>query len=123
MAVSVSQPTTVCSRACSSNVCEPEDNPFSAGDYDFEVRGKQGQSQAETDVETQNHMQVVEFTCTKQWNVANISNDVLDPGIINPEETAKITVELCNPIFLNGNVIVSLSTDNGVTGTISGTAT
>jgi hypothetical protein len=55
--------------------------------------------------------------------VVNISNDVLDPGIINAEETAKITVELCNPIFLNGNVVVSLSTDNGVTGTISGTAT
>jgi archaellum component FlaF (FlaF/FlaG flagellin family) len=96
---------------------------FPAGDYDFEVRGKQGQSQAETDVETQNHMQVVEFTCTKQWNVVNISNDVLDPGIINSEETAKIEVQLCNPIFPNGNVVVSLSTDNGITATIGGIAT
>jgi archaellum component FlaF (FlaF/FlaG flagellin family) len=96
---------------------------LSAGNHLFEVMGKEGQNQAETDTETQHHMQVVEFTCTKQWNVVNISNDVLDPGIINSEETAKIAVELCNPIFPNGNVVVSLSTDNGVTGTISGTAT
>lgn len=96
---------------------------LSAGDHDFEVRGKEGQAEAETDTQTQHHMQVVEFTCTKQWNVANISNDVLDPGIINPEETAKITVELCNPIFQNGDIIVSLSTNNGITGTVSGTAT
>lgn len=96
---------------------------LSAGDHEFDVRAKEGQGGAIIDTETQSHMQVVEFTCTKQWNVANISNDVLDPGIINSEETAKITVELCNPIFPNGNVVVSLSTDNGVTGTISGTAT
>ena len=96
---------------------------LSAGDHDFEVRGKEGQVEAETDTQTQHHMQVVEFTCTPQWNLVNISNDVLDPGIINPDETAKLTVELCNPIFNNGNVVVSVSTDNGITGTVSGTAT
>ena len=96
---------------------------LSEGLHTFEVRGKEAESGAETDTATQSHMQVIEFPCTKQWNVVNISNDVLDPGIINSEETAKIVVELCNPIFSNGNVIVSVSTDNGVTATIGGTAT
>ncbi len=68
-------------------------------------------------------MQVIEFPCIKQWNIVSISIDVLDPKLINSEETAKISVELCNPIFSNGNVIVSVSTDNGVTATISGIAT
>ena len=78
---------------------------LSAGNHDFEVRGKEGQAGAETDTETQSHMQVMEFTCTKQWNLASILNDVLDPGILNPEETARVSVELCNPIFLNGSSV------------------
>ena len=96
---------------------------LSAGLHTFNVHGKEGTVGAAMNTPTQRHMQVVEFPCTKQWNVVNISNDVLDPGIINPEETAKIAVELCNPIFDSGNVVVSVSTDNGATSTISGIAT
>jgi len=99
------------------------DTGLSAGTYLFEVMGKEGKGGAQTDIQTQSHMQVVEFPCIKQWNIVSFTNDVLDPGLINTDETAKITVELCNPIFSNGNVIVSVSTDNGVTATISGIAT
>ena len=99
------------------------DTGLSAGSHLFEVMGKEGDPDAETDTQTQSHMQVVEFSCIKQWNIVSITNDVLDPGLLNSEETAKISVKLCNPIFSNGNVIVSVSTDNGVTATISGIAT
>jgi len=99
---------------------------LSAGLHTFDVRGKENnliEPGADTDTATISHMQVIEFPCIKQWNILSITDDVLDPGLINPEETAKISVELCNPIFDNGNVVVSLSTDNGITGTINGIAT
>ena len=71
----------------------------------------------------QRHMQVVEFPCAKKWQKVSITNDLLDPGILNTDEIAQICITLNNPIFSNGIVIVSISTDNGITATISGITT
>ena len=50
-----------------------------------------------------------------QWRIDNIVVDVLDPDIINSDETAQITASLTYPIFSGGNVAVVVSTDKGVT--------
>ncbi len=52
-----------------------------------------------------------------EWVVYQIQNDLLDPRIVNKGETADIAVNLSNQIFAGGDVIVSISTDNGVTAT------
>ena len=49
------------------------------------------------------------------WVINNISNDIIDPQIINNEESANMVARLSYPIFANGDVIVSISTDRGVT--------
>ncbi len=61
--------------------------------------------------------QVVQFPrqLLSQWEISNILIDVLDPGIINSDETAQITVRLTYPIFSGGNLAVVVSTDKGVT--------
>lgn len=50
-----------------------------------------------------------------QWKITNILGDVLDPDIINADETAQITASLTYPIFSGGNLAVVISTDKGVT--------
>lgn len=52
-----------------------------------------------------------------EWVVYQIQNDVLDPRIVNKGETADIAVNLSNQIFAGGDLIISISTDNGVTAT------
>ncbi len=60
--------------------------------------------------------QVVQFPrVPSQWEISNILNDILDPDIINSDETAQITASLTYPIFSGGNVAVVVSTDKGVT--------
>jgi len=49
-----------------------------------------------------------------QWKISNILVDVLDPDIINQDETAQITASLTYPIFSGGNFAVVVSTDYGV---------
>ena len=50
-----------------------------------------------------------------EWVINDITNDIIDPRILNNEEVVNIAVKLSNDIFVNGNVIVSISADNGVT--------
>lgn len=60
--------------------------------------------------------QVVQFPRgALQWEISNILNDIIDPDIINSDETAQITASLTYPIFSGGNVIVVVSTDKGIT--------
>jgi len=114
-----------------SNTVEPSshtvlwaDTGLSAGPHTWDMQFKEpSQSGCIVDIEMQRHMQVVEFPCAKKWQKVSITNDLLDPGILNTDEIAQICITLNNPIFSNGNVIVSVSTDNGVTATISGIAT
>lgn len=47
------------------------------------------------------------------WNIEDISNDAIDPDIINNNETAKIRAKTSYQILDNGDVYVTLSTDNG----------
>jgi len=69
-----------------------------------------GQPQEHTFQATQFPRQV-----PSQWKITNILVDVLDPDIINADETAQITVSLTYPIFSGGNLAVVVSTDKGVT--------
>lgn len=50
-----------------------------------------------------------------QWTIDRISNDLLDPKILNPPESAQLCIKLSNPVFLNGNVNVVITTDVGKT--------
>ncbi len=60
--------------------------------------------------------QVVQFPrVPSQWEITNIVGDIIDPGIINTDETAQITASLTHPIFAGGNLAVIVSTDKGVT--------
>ena len=68
--------------------------------------------------QTQNYrFSVVEFPkeqIISQWNVIGITNDIWDPEILNTDEVAQISVQLPNQIFANGEVIVVISSENGV---------
>ena len=62
--------------------------------------------------------QITQFPrVTSQWEISNILNDILDPDIINSDETAQITASLTYPIFSGGTVAIVVSTDKGVTST------
>jgi archaellum component FlaF (FlaF/FlaG flagellin family) len=50
----------------------------------------------------------------KKWNIADISNDHIDPNILNTEETAWIRAKTSYQIVDNGTMAVTFSTDNGV---------
>lgn len=50
-----------------------------------------------------------------QWKIFNILNDIIDPDILNSDETAQIRASLTYPIFSNGNLAVVVSTDQGIT--------
>jgi len=50
---------------------------------------------------------------TNDWIIGGITNDFLDPKIINAHEDAQICTKLSNPVYSNGNVQVIISTDFG----------
>jgi len=54
------------------------------------------------------------------WTIDSITNDQLNPGMLNRDESAEICSGLLYPIFSNGDISVILSTDKGI---ISSTAT
>jgi len=56
-----------------------------------------------------------------EWAINYITDDNLDPEILNANECAAITAKLSNPISSNGLLIITISTDNGIISTISQT--
>jgi len=50
---------------------------------------------------------------SKEWGITNLSNDILDPRLLNFQESASIRVELTYPIFVNGFLEITISSDNG----------
>jgi archaellum component FlaF (FlaF/FlaG flagellin family) len=56
---------------------------------------------------------------SSQWTIKSITTDTQDPGILNYLEEASVLAKLNYPIYPEGQVIVSVSTDNGVYGTSS----
>ncbi len=48
-----------------------------------------------------------------EWTFSCITYDHIDPGIINPNEYSEILAKLQHPIFANGLLEISLSSDNG----------
>lgn len=49
------------------------------------------------------------------WVISDITNDIIDPRIVNNEESANLVAKLSNQVFASGDVIVLISTDKGVT--------
>lgn len=49
-----------------------------------------------------------------EWCINQFVNDLQDPRILNEDEALKITGKLQYPIYPNGLLISSISTDNGV---------
>jgi hypothetical protein len=60
---------------------------------------------------------------TNNWLLNSVSNDYTDPNIINTNEGALICTKLAYPVYTNGDVKVTVSTDSGYTKTNSTTAT
>ncbi len=56
-----------------------------------------------------------------EWTINYIIDDNLDPQILNSNECASISAKLSNPIFSNGLLIITISTDNAITSTQSQT--
>ncbi len=53
-------------------------------------------------------------TNSGEWCLESVSNDNIDPGILNPGETATLSGDLNNKVHPTGGVvIVTISTDNG----------
>jgi hypothetical protein len=50
-----------------------------------------------------------------EWTISKLTNNLLEPTILNKDETAHICARLDNSVFTAGNVIVVLSTDLGKT--------
>ncbi|MBI1829092.1 MAG: hypothetical protein HY222_02025 [Thaumarchaeota archaeon] len=66
-----------------------------------------------------------ENTCTSnvdKWCITRFVNDLQDPQILNSNESVIIKCNLNSPIYTNGIVTVSVSTDNGVIASKSFTA-
>ena len=59
---------------------------------------------------------------TNKWTINSISSDYTDPDIINTNESALICTKLAYPIFANGVVEITVSTDGGRTANSSVTA-
>ena len=55
------------------------------------------------------------------WCINSISNDILDPEIVNDGESMSILSTVSEGILNGGIVIVVMSTDNGVVASLSGT--
>lgn len=60
---------------------------------------------------------------TNNWLLNSISNDYADPNLVNTNESALICTSLAYPVYANGDVKVTVSTDNGYTKSSSTTAT
>ena len=56
-----------------------------------------------------------------EWCIKTWTNDVLDPEILNNGETITIDVEVNNNIQINSDLIVIVSTPNGVVASITTT--
>ncbi len=54
-----------------------------------------------------------------EWTINYIIDDNLDPEILNSNECASITAKLSNPIFSDGILVITISTDNAVVSTQS----
>ena len=50
-----------------------------------------------------------------KWFITSYNNDILDPKLVNQDESIDICAKLIYPVFPGGSVIISLSTDLGVT--------
>jgi len=48
-----------------------------------------------------------------EWTMSCITYDYLDPGIVNSNEAPEILTKLQHPIFTNGFLQITMSTDNG----------
>ncbi len=48
-----------------------------------------------------------------EWTIDCITYDYLDPGIVNPNEAPEVLTKLQHPIFANGFLQITISTDNG----------
>jgi hypothetical protein len=57
-----------------------------------------------------------------EWWINDMTNDIIDPQIINNDEAANILLKLSNDVFTGGNVIVSITTNNGITSDAATTA-
>ncbi len=51
----------------------------------------------------------------KEWTINCLTYDLFEPNIINSHETAEILAKLMHPIFINGLLEISVSTDKGIT--------
>jgi flagellar protein FlaF len=54
-------------------------------------------------------------TAPNSWRIASIAPDVLDPGLLDPGETATITVTLGTPVDAGASNVVIFGAENGVT--------
>lgn len=59
---------------------------------------------------------------TNGWTIKSISSNYVDPDIINTNEEASICAKLAYPVYTNGFVQVTVSTDSGYAKTNSTTA-
>ncbi len=59
---------------------------------------------------------------TNEWMILNIVQDYVDPDIVNTNELASVCTKLAYPVYTNGLVQVTISTDVGYTKTNSTTA-
>ena len=59
----------------------------------------------------------------EEWIIGSIQTDILDPKILNSNEVARICTQLSNPIFTNGDVTITISSDIGTFANRSSTAT
>ena len=49
----------------------------------------------------------------KEWGIGGFTNDVLDPHLLNSQESAQIRAILSYPIFASGILEITISSDNG----------
>ena len=54
-----------------------------------------------------------------KWAISEISNDQIEPGILNPDELATVSGQLTFPIYPGGDISIILSTDRGFTASLS----
>ena len=53
------------------------------------------------------------FFDANDWIIGGMASDIMDPLLINTGEVARICTKLSHPIFANGDVQISVSTDLG----------
>lgn len=51
---------------------------------------------------------------TNDWVIDSISDDRLDPHILNTNETIRICAKLAYPVFTNGTIETTFATDSGI---------